>query len=234
MLGGAALMAFTANAQTVLYGNLNATIGTYFQVSSKGPLYNSFSTGTAGLLLTDVKVYLDLADSPIGTVTVGLFSDSSIFPGSQIKVLATINDSSVVSNGGVFDIPVNPGIALAANTRYWIGMTASGSAIQWASTFTTTGTGNIANEYNCSAVISGGGGQTGSTSPRSARPHGTISTTACFSNVNDPFLMQVTAGAAPASAAAVPALSFYGMTLLTLLLAASAVIFMRRAHSSAS
>lgn len=230
MLGAAALLASAAHAQTVLYGNLNATIGTYYAVEGQGPLYNSFSTGSTSVLLTDVKVYLQLEDDPVNGVTVALYADSNSSPGAQIKALGSLSDSTIVSPG-VFDVPVNPGVTLSPNKRYWIGMSVSGqSEIAWASTNSTGGTGNIANEYNCYWGYFSRPTQT----PTKPLAHGEPISFQCFSNSvsQDPFLMQVTATAV--TPLNVPDLSFTGMTLLTLLLAACAAVFLNRSATNES
>lgn len=234
MLGCATtLFAVTTGGPTVFYNNLNADIGNWYFVDSiegDGPLYNSFSTGSTGLVLNDVKVYLDLDDEVSGNFTAGLYANtSSNKPGALIKTLGTFNDRATPADGDVFDVPVNPGISLNANTRYWIGMTSTdGSSTQWASTDETSGTGNISSEYNCRTAFEG---ETGASAhPRGQKRHGGRSSFQCFSNAVDPFLMEVTAN----PPAAVPDLSLTGMALLSLLLAASAVVLLRRVRPAQS
>jgi hypothetical protein len=182
------------------------------------------------LLLTDVKAWLELGHSATGSFTVALYADNNTFPGNQLLVVGTLNDTSIATlPGQVYDFPVSPGFALTPNTRYWIGMTQSGSpttSTNWAFTGSTSGAGNIANEYNCS--LQEQNRLTSTTTPRSVRPHGEALVLTCQSNVTDPYLMQVTASPSTPTAAAVPTLSFTGVTMLTLLLAASAVLFLRR------
>ena len=215
-LGSAALMAYSANGQTVLYGNLNAAAGSYLGVSGSGPLCNSF-TGAAGLSLSDAKVYVSLDNNAAASFTVALYADSNKVPGAQIKAIGPMSDSSVASPG-VYDFAVNPGIALSPNIRYWIGLSSAKSSVaSWAWTTSAAGTGNIASEYDCDHPIIGtGGGDGGLTSVgsgKSALPRGAASSLTCSVN-GAQFPMQVTAAsAAPTPAVAVPALSFYGMTL---------------------
>lgn len=161
-LAGVALAATAASAQTTLYNNLNATIGNYYPITGPnqpdaGPLYNSFSTGSSALQLTDVKVNLELMDAPEGTVNMALFSNSGNYPGSVIQVIGSISDSAVSFSGGVYDFPVSPNVPLTANTRYFIGLYPTkpgnvGTSTDWASTDSTAGSGIdvIANEYTAS------------------------------------------------------------------------------------
>jgi len=226
ILGCASVLISAASAQTVLYGNLNATINGYTGV---GPLFNSFSTGSAALNLTDVKVVMESNHSIGGTFTVGLYADNSTYPGNLLATLGTLNDSTLATvPGGTYDLAVSPGIALTANTRYWIGMVASGGGTissSWATTNSSNGTGNIGNEYSCQLAESN---RPTSLTPK---PHGASVVLQCTSNTVDPFIMQVTATASTSSAAAAPALSFTGITVLGLLLAASAVLFLRRSNA---
>jgi hypothetical protein len=220
ILSAVAAFSSAANAQTVLYDNHQDAITAYYSVGSQGPLYNSFSTGSSTALLTDVKLSLETLSGVGSTsMTVGLYADSSSFPGAQIQVIGTLN----VGAPGLYDFPVNPAISLNANTRYWIGVSGPGNSIAgWAWTGNTSGTGNIANEFYCySSVVS-----RPTAVPGRPQARGASVSFGCYSNgeTQDPFLMTVTAG----SAAAAPALSFTGITVLALLLAASAVLFLRR------
>jgi hypothetical protein len=208
-------LATALNAQTVLYDNLGASNDAYYSVAGSGPLSNSFSTGATSVVLSDLKLFLDLGDEGSGGVTVTLSSDSNNTPGAQIRVLGTIQDTSVVSEGAAVDLPVNPGVTLSPNTRYWITLSSNQqTSIQWVATDSTSVK------------------QLPTKRPASPTAHGQPLSLGCFSNsvAVDPFLMQVNASqvSVPVSA---PDLSFTGMTLLTLLLAASAAVFLRRSYS---
>jgi hypothetical protein len=245
MLSATALPASAASAQTALYGNLppntDPSAYNYLQVSSQGPLYSSFLSSSSAVL-TDVKVYLTLADSPAGgSVAVGLFGDSTTCstgpahcPGTLIQQIGTVSDSQVTA-AGAYDIPVNPGISLSANTRYWIGMNSSSSEIEWALTGSLAGTGDIANEYYCYYQSNVGlTAVPGRPQPRTASYWLTCqynSTPYEFEEIVDPFVMQVS-GSPNTSAA--PTLSLTGILVLTLLLAASAVLFLRRSRPAAN
>ena len=228
-------IASAASAQT-LYNNLPpaVTIGNYYDIAGgnqpdAGPLYNSFSTGSSNVLLTDVKVYLERMAAPLGAFNMALWTSLGDYPNTEIQGLGAMNDTAVSTSGGVYDFPVNPGVQLTANTRYFIELYATNSGAEavstyWASTDSTSGTGNVGGEYNC---FEGFFNFETPASVRGARPHGTTGL-GCFSNTeaNDPFIMEVTAG--PQSTASAPDLTLPGMAVLSILLAVSAILLQRR------
>jgi len=87
----------------------------------------------------------------------------------------------------------------------------NGSDIFWASTTSTSGSGNIGNEYFCYSQVVGE-----TSASRGPNPRGISRREVCNSNATDPFLMQVTASA---PALTVPDLSLTGMAVLSILLA---------------
>ncbi len=145
-----AFLAFSvAQASAVtIYDNLSQTSGGSAEVSSQdhGPLYDSFSTGAQAVNLTDVKLLLQ-ASTPGdgGSFLVGLYADNSTSPGSALATSALTPDSVLQANLAVIDFPFLQ--ALAANTRYWIGVSATNSSAQWSYDMTNGGIG-VANEYN--------------------------------------------------------------------------------------
>jgi hypothetical protein len=211
-LAGMSILTSAANAQTVLYNNLGTpgnlvTPSGFASIYNAGPLANSFSTGSSPILLTDVKLNLDLIDTPPrGSISVALYSDSSHFPNALLTTIGTLNDSQLtLSVGNVFDFPVSPGYSLTANTRYWIVVTSVNTTLGgWGYVTNTNGTGNIGNEYNC---------YTGDP---------------CFPN-GSPYMMEVS-GSSPG----VPTLSTWGLLCLALLLMASAGWIFRRGYRSHS
>src|SRR5581483_8816583 len=56
LAGSLTLFAAAANAQTALYDNLSATASSHFTIATDGPLYSSFSTGSSGGMLNDLKL----------------------------------------------------------------------------------------------------------------------------------------------------------------------------------
>ena len=145
------IFAFNSEANAgVIYDNLPpiTSNGGLDPVADDGPSYNSFSTGSSDLLLTDVKMLLQRSLGTPSHFTVSLLSDSSNTPGSLLKTLGTFSDSDLSISATVYDISVDS-FALAANTRYWIELnTVPGavSTVEWnyASSAAVTG---VSNEY---------------------------------------------------------------------------------------
>lgn len=189
------------------YNNLGTAVSGYGSVAGYQGLWNSFSTGSKAENLTDVQVKLEqlAPDPPTPSVTIQLYANSGNKPGAVLLTIGSINDSQVSPTGGTYDFPVNPGYALSANTRYWIGITTStGSVIEWAwndeSVSAATGTGT-AGEYHC------------------------YGTSSCVANGNDPFLMMVT-GTVPSPT--VPMLTPVALVALGLLLTAIPLWMLRK------
>ena len=108
-----------------------------------GKLYDSFSTGVSanatGFTLNDVKVNLIAGNKADGfSVSVGLYSNNAGVPGGLVQLLGSVADSSLnncvtgvnicTGAGTVIDLS---GLSanLLDNTRYWIGLSTSGSAL---------------------------------------------------------------------------------------------------------
>ena len=221
ILGGVFLTTSAVYGQTVLFNDLSDTVSTYYPA---GPIYESFSTGSTAAQLTQVQVVLGLEDSPSGTFTFALYADSSATPGGLIQTIATEPDSYIATQGGTYTFSVSPTIALTANTRYWIGLTGSDSEAEWANTNSNSGSG-VSGQYTCflyQLVVN-------HPSPN-LRSH--LIEDGCYQNVVDPFLMSVTA--TTQAVASAPALSFGGMLALSLMLAASAALLLRRSAPSQS
>jgi len=88
-------------------------------------------------------------DGSGGSITVALYSDNDTSPSGQLTVIGTLPDSSLPtsSSGGAVDFPLATAYPLAANTRYWIGLTSSNDSVaDWLETNVTTGTG-VAGEF---------------------------------------------------------------------------------------
>jgi hypothetical protein len=158
VIGIAAVLALGAQADVVLYDNIDGvpSTATATLISAGNPLYNSFSTGLFAGDLSSVSVLLGPAGGldPTETITVSLYDDNSGSPASSGTSLGTINVTTPLS--GPQEFTVNPlGITLAGNTQYWISLstTASSSDVGWqvASTtggMTVAGAPGIANDYN--------------------------------------------------------------------------------------
>ena len=108
---------------TVLYDALNNNTAGADYIFGDGPLYASFSTGSSPVALSDVMAKLTAGQgAPGGSITVGLYSDAGLRPGSLLVQIAALTDSSISPAGYTnFDFPVSPAFQLKAKTRYWIG-----------------------------------------------------------------------------------------------------------------
>lgn len=145
----------------LLYDNLSDGTQTNVSVSAVGPLYDSFSTGPTALSLVHVQLKLVIAtpilygppvEAPFllragyfrtvarvrprdggGSITVGLYADSSTSPGALLASIGTLNAESLTMTLTDYDFPLGTAYPLAANHRYWIGLsTNNGSIAGWA------------------------------------------------------------------------------------------------------
>jgi hypothetical protein len=140
-------LASIANAD-VLYNNLNSTSNASDPVAPpSGPLADSFSTGASGFTLTDVQLLLKGDPAGAGSISVGLYSDSSTSPGPLLQVVGTLNDSVLTPTLSIYDINPSFYAQLAPDTRYWIEVsTSNGSTAGWGWSFDQTPLG-VAGEY---------------------------------------------------------------------------------------
>jgi hypothetical protein len=196
---GAALLA-SASGGVILFDNLanpiigNRSIGLVNE-------YQSFSNGPSADTLTDVKVILQGDNADGHSFSVDLYSSNAgPIPGALLGNVGTAFDSALAFNSPkTFDFPAS--IALAANTRYWIGIsTGNGSSVSW----------ELACEQPCSSVDTGVSGQF-------------IDDTGSVANTNfDAFSMQVSETAIVTGGAPEPATYLLGVTGLL------AIGFLRR------
>jgi len=115
-----------AQASVIFDNLLDPSTGSRSVVSPSGE-YQSFSTGPGGFVLGDVTVALLKGSASAGSFTVGLYADSSTSPGALLDTIGSMNDSALLSGINDYDFPVAP-TSLAANTRFWIGLTSSNSS----------------------------------------------------------------------------------------------------------
>jgi hypothetical protein len=109
----------SAVAGTILYNNIGDTLTTNSQLTE--PLYQSFSTGATSVFMDDLKLLLDVKGIDTGSFTVGLYADNSTAPGTLLLNIAIVTDASLTMTATSYDFPVAD-FALAASTRYWIGL----------------------------------------------------------------------------------------------------------------
>jgi hypothetical protein len=107
-----------------------------------GNLYASFTTAEAGSL-SNLQILLN-ADGASGTVQVALYADNAITPGAMIANLGWVSDTGL-SKRTVAEVPLAVTPMLAADTRYWIGLSGTTSA-EWYYSKDTSGVG-IQGEY---------------------------------------------------------------------------------------
>jgi hypothetical protein len=135
-----ALLTFSAAAPQAtagtIYNNLAQTSDGADQVVDFGPLADSFSTGADAVSPTDLQLLLTVIDpTDGGTFAIELLPDAGITPdfGAPLEVIAGIADSSLTVSPAVYDYVFSTPVALAANTRYWIGLDdpTNGSSAVW-------------------------------------------------------------------------------------------------------
>jgi len=154
------LVASAISAKAIpIYNNLAATSDGTVSVGSSGPLYDSFTSASSVQAITGLELALsgpaeivgpELVGPSVsvpggtggGTITVGLYSDSSTVPGTLIATLATISDASI--NDYTLSLLTDP--VLAASTRYWIGLSDTGTSTAWSLSLDLSGTG-VSGEY---------------------------------------------------------------------------------------
>jgi hypothetical protein len=129
-----------------LYNNLASPVSGSDSISIFGPLYDSFSTGAGGFSLADVKVLIS-ANPSTGSISVGLYSDSSTSPGGLLTTIGTRTDNTLPSSLSVVDFPLGSPYSLGASERYWLGIASTdGSTAVWAWALDQTALG-VAGEY---------------------------------------------------------------------------------------
>ena len=122
----------------------------------RSPLADSFSTGAqAGQVLTQVTALLknDSADV-IGDLRVSLHADSATGPGTLLATIGTLSSTAVsTADFAAYTFTPVAGVQLAANTTYWIEISAaSPNAIEWSWSQDLTGTG-VAGGSNYNAMF---------------------------------------------------------------------------------
>jgi hypothetical protein len=123
-------LAGAANA-AVIYDNLSSPNGGLDSVASFGPLSDSFSTGSAGFNLADVKLLLSGIETP-GSISVALYSDNSTSPGTLLMTIGTLSDNALPSSLSTVNFPLAVSYSLAANTRYWLTVSSTNnSTARW-------------------------------------------------------------------------------------------------------
>jgi PEP-CTERM motif len=130
----------------VLYDNLGET--SQGAAAMSGNPADSFSTGSSGFLLRDVKMLLGLnGGSGAGRFQVYVFDNVANAPsGAGIRLGGTFTPSDLSPTVGVFDISLTTPVALLADTRYWIEIKPRANPGFWFYDSDASGTG-VAGEY---------------------------------------------------------------------------------------
>jgi len=168
-----------------LFNNLNQPAFERDSLSSDIFQAASFSTESA-TTLTNVNLLLGLNGKlATGSFTINLVADNSTSLGATLATLATVNDSELNPDIGVYSLSTS--YSLNAQTRYWIVLRDTGnSSSYWGWTLSDAGH-HVANEYFQNANSKG------------VQP-----------NSEGPYIMQLVAAPEPASVAlfgfAIPAL----------------------------
>ena len=144
----------TSASADVVFNNLAATpTGSTGNVGTYGPDAQSFTTGAGSMALTDVKLLLSRYSDPVGTATIGLYSDgpgiccSLPAPTSLLQTLGTVSDTALTTSPGTYDFTLGTPYALSAGTRYWIEIsTTDGSTVAWSTSNDLSGVG-VASSY---------------------------------------------------------------------------------------
>jgi hypothetical protein len=159
LLFGGLLVAFSLQAETVLFDSTTTPPYPSGQIPAPedpiqgglGPLYASFSTGVNFGVLSNLELVLDTDGTDTGntgSISVDLFADSTSCPSSTtdcvggfIANLATIGDASLVSGGSLIGVSLASNPSLNSGTRYWIGLTGTGTDGYWVFNSDTNGVG---------------------------------------------------------------------------------------------
>jgi hypothetical protein len=121
-------LAGVANANPIIYDNLDSTYGGYDSLTGWGPpLFDSFSAGSTDTSLMEVQLKLRGSPSP-GSLSVALYSDSNRSPGKLLCTIGTLSDKALPSTWSVLDFWLTSPYQLAADTRYWVVLTSTNSS----------------------------------------------------------------------------------------------------------
>jgi hypothetical protein len=127
--------AFIMNADTISNNLSNATAGTE-TASGSTWVTASFGTGSSSSTLSNVTLLL--SNPAAGVAEVDLYSNSLLQPGSLVGTLNSPGSYSSELSNTTFS---SSGLALSANSTYWIVLKALSGEFDWAWTTESSGTG---------------------------------------------------------------------------------------------
>ncbi len=125
-----------SGSSTDLSDNLSDTSGGTETATGTDYVAASFTTGTSAFTLNSVA--LELAATTAGAATVSIYSDGGLQPGT---LLETLTNPSTIPTALTADSFTSTGLALAANTTYWIVLAAPSGTYDWSWTADDTGSG---------------------------------------------------------------------------------------------
>jgi len=128
--------AVPAIAQSVLSTNLTATTTDVETVAGSDWLTASFGTGTSAMVLDSAT--LKLASIVTGSAALSLYTDGGLQPGTFVGTLTSPSSYSTTLANTTF---TSGSLMLAANTTYWLVLSATTGSFDWAWTTDNSGTG---------------------------------------------------------------------------------------------
>jgi hypothetical protein len=147
LAAAATLLTAVSDNAVILFDSTPDPAYGFDTISDAVPLNASFSTGGGSVELTQVKLMLRKSAPGSGAVSISLLSDSQKSPGPLLeKNIGAAESGAPSPDAQLVDIRVVSSRVLSANTRYWIEVSGSGNAGEWAYSRTRNGSG-IASEF---------------------------------------------------------------------------------------
>ncbi|MGO8699612.1 MAG: choice-of-anchor R domain-containing protein [Limisphaerales bacterium] len=141
--------ATSARADLVVYDSLGSPPNGAAASTPYG-LFDSFTANANETISSLTLALFNPAPGAAGMMTIGLYADSSPLPGALIATLGTIDEATVGTSIGDYNVSLTADPSLTAGTRYWIGVAAF--PVEWAQTSYTSGTG-VSGEYWGGSIV---------------------------------------------------------------------------------
>ena len=140
-------LCMSLQAGTVLFDNTFPFPDGADVVADNIGLFDSFSTATNSGLLSKTEFLLSGDNTSSGSLSVDLFADTGVpSVGPMIANLGTISDAQLSIVPAIITLTPASQVSLAANTRYWIGLSSTTSTAMWNWSFNVSGPG-VAGEF---------------------------------------------------------------------------------------
>ncbi len=140
-----------SGTSTDLSDNLSQTTDSTEAATGSNDLAASFATGTSAVSVTSVTIPLAVTSG--GAVTVAIYTDGGLEPGTLVGTLTSPSSYSTTGANATF----TGSVALSASTTYWVVLKATSGTANWSWTDSTTGTGT---GFNGEWATSSDGGTT--------------------------------------------------------------------------